>query len=1104
MAYREMTVEASNVETLKIDKKPRVSFRVRVSASPTRAMMPDDALVVQYDRDSVNGMLTNLEDEKLSAEGVKAFGQALGLMLFPEGLPREILSENLNTLGADGALRIRLILPPLLASLPWEFIYVDRVEPAGDVDGFLALDPRVSIVRYEPHALANPPAPLEGEIKVVAAFAAAEDAPLDVEREQKIIERALARQPGVSFAALPDATLEEIQKAIPGAAVFHFAGHASGGDDVGTGAIQLNDQNVSAGDVKLNLRGNGIRLAVLAGCETGRRNTKFAWKDVATALINAEIPAVVANQLSISDECAIAFSKLFYNSLAAGLPLERAVSAGRLAAYNADREGRDWGVPVLYMGKDDLTLFAGSNDPAVRQQAAQSPEAEVKLRIRQVEKGGRVIAGELEQVLGGKLAFDVTVTETVGGKVQGAKVKTFRAGHLAVNMSVDTVGPGGVVHGIEIHTLGAGGDELELAKGKSSAGHAKQGGRTRRSEPPAEPSGRRVERGRRGTRRGQRAKPPPSPQSRPRPERFVNHGFAEMTSPYRELDTKTPLGAGRRYYFWLEVGKRLAESIATEPAPLSYDDVPADARLKVALFAFPGGIEIESGADVGELQLVPGMPSRVLVPPAGTPADASSSRLYFSVRAPQVSGDAQLRCNIYYQGILVQSHLITARVMSSPVRTEGALQTILDYALSHSLDQNELRASQAHRLSIMLNANGDGTHSLRFLGTDNQEFFKDDAVIPSAELEEPIAKARKELGRACWGDDRPWDNQAYRYADRTLDETRLKEDLGRLAITGYLLYDGIIDKLTTRRRESYKLLHLMRTHGLVQIALKQSPSTIIPAALFYDYPLDAKRRADLRLCEEFLSALHRPAPLENSVCFQGHCPHADEVNSLFVCPSGFWGYRHSVGMPISMPEDAPPAIPVQGALKMVVGAATNLELLTEHMRDLQALGPEWHYATRANDVVQAMKQVKSELIYFYCHGGLTADSIPYLQLGSGDDYLLGYELRARQILWEDPKPLVFINGCHTTAVEPTQALNLVQDFVNTGASGVIGTEVTIFESLATDFALECLRAFTPGSTTIGSAVRSARLKLLKEGNPLGLVYTPFVRADLCLQKAPSD
>ena len=117
-----------------------------------------------------------------------------------------------------------------------------------------------------------------------------------------------------------------------------------------------------------------------------------------------------------------------------------------------------------------------------------------------------------------------------------------------------------------------------------------------------------------------------------------------------------------------------------------------------------------------------------------------------------------------------------------------------------------------------------------------------------------------------------------------------------------------------------------------------------------------------------------------------------------------------------------------------------------------------------------------------------------------DDAITTNNVRDKGFHWEDP-PLVFINGCHTAALEPEHALNFVSAFVEaTYASGVIGTEVTVFEPLATWFAQEFFIRFVAKGQPVGQAFRGARLALLKEGNPLGLVYVPFVAPDMTLRR----
>jgi hypothetical protein len=78
-------------------------------------------------------------------------------------------------------------------------------------------------------------------------------------------------------------------------------------------------------------------------------------------------------------------------------------------------------------------------------------------------------------------------------------------------------------------------------------------------------------------------------------------------------------------------------------------------------------------------------------------------------------------------------------------------------------------------------------------------------------------------------------------------------------------------------------------------------------------------------------------------------------------------------------------------------------------------------------------------------------------------------------------------------------VDFASSFIETAnAAGVIGTDITIYESLATEFAQKCLDEFVTRGTSIGEAVRAARLALLQNRNPLGLVYQPFVQAGLVL------
>jgi hypothetical protein len=317
-----------------------------------------------------------------------------------------------------------------------------------------------------------------------------------------------------------------------------------------------------------------------------------------------------------------------------------------------------------------------------------------------------------------------------------------------------------------------------------------------------------------------------------------------------------------------------------------------------------------------------------------------------------------------------------------------------------------------------------------------------------------------------------------------------------------------INQLAGGRDEADKLAELMRKSGLVQFALKESARFVVPAALIYDYDLETNANlSDYTLCSTFQDALNNPGSLEDCSCFKGKCPSRGN-NDTVICPSGFWGYRHGLGMPLSVATapDAPLEILYQQEPQLAVGVSTDpaFTLRPAHEQALQSLQPGlgWNYGATRDDVFKLLKDTKPHLVYFFCHGGV-ANNVPYIQVGAPTERGITRDnLRLKRIRWDDSHPLVFINGCHTTALEPEVALELVSAFVeNARASGVVGTEITIFEPLARAFAEECLRRFL-GGTPISEAVRGARLALLKVGNPLGLVYISFAMASLRLDKQP--
>jgi hypothetical protein len=293
--------------------------------------------------------------------------------------------------------------------------------------------------------------------------------------------------------------------------------------------------------------------------------------------------------------------------------------------------------------------------------------------------------------------------------------------------------------------------------------------------------------------------------------------------------------------------------------------------------------------------------------------------------------------------------------------------------------------------------------------------------------------------------------------------------------------------------------------GQVQIASKQDLRLILPAALIYDYPIRAGADNDIfELYDSFVEALDSSAPLAESACFSGNCPTRED--QTIVCPSGFCGFRHSLGLPgsIQIEADAPTTIRSSTVPNLAVSFSTDEKFISrdQHFNRLKSMGFGWQDANKPETTFDLLRNGAMQLFYFFCHGGISREGVPFLSVGDKEsDWITPARLRAENIIWEEDGPLIFINGCHTTAVSPEQALDLVTNFIeNALAAGVIGTEITTFEPIAVTFAEACFQYFLVEGQTIGESIRRARLNLLKQRNPLGLVYIPFVIPGLKLSK----
>jgi hypothetical protein len=231
---------------------------------------------------------------------------------------------------------------------------------------------------------------------------------------------------------------------------------------------------------------------------------------------------------------------------------------------------------------------------------------------------------------------------------------------------------------------------------------------------------------------------------------------------------------------------------------------------------------------------------------------------------------------------------------------------------------------------------------------------------------------------------------------------------------------------------------------------------------------------------------------------------------------GFWGYRYPIEQK-SKEREPITDIPTSPKFEMVV-ARTNKDLrkatkdrLKVHFKELQGL-IENRISDRQVNIVDSKADLRTHLgkedlalVYFYCHGKRVGDEI-FLSIGDDEEirpvefqnWVKNWLMYDRKTVWNKVRPLIFINACRSMAMRLSAPIDYLDAFISTAhAAGVIGTEVSVDQGLAIDFANLFFERLFDGMD-VGDALHETRMAFLRQGNIFGLVYTPYCMVDLSL------
>lgn len=475
------------------------------------------------------------------------------------------------------------------------------------------------------------------------------------------------------------------------------------------------------------------------------------------------------------------------------------------------------------------------------------------------------------------------------------------------------------------------------------------------------------------------------------------------------------------------------------------------------------------------------------------PRSGASDSLQFTVKPNLFEGRSYIQVELLYRGYLLQSKqlavLIIPRTGAEIPESLRPPQTArITFTTTDLLTNEQLALLPERVLTVDVELDQrDGCIDFRFLDRtqDNKELAFYDTTLQPAALGNAIAGIRQQLYLTLhdgyWGQ-----------VEGNME--LLNTWLPKLADVGRELYRQLLPPnqsslLADDQGEILQAILLPNTVIQVNPVLGK---VTIPWALLYERKVKTSKQN--RVCDRFTE--------HDLDCT--NCPNKNDPK--FVCPHAFWGYRYSIeqlpcwaiskhSAPIALVRQIKNTQPLQLSFNVY----RNFQLWQEHLPKLKAAASVNILLAKEILELENIWEEHSkvlDLVYFYCHGGVEEmPKRPYLELS--DERIYSNFLECYESTWLH-NPLVFLNGCATGDYGPESYVSLIDDFLNAGASGVVGTECPVSENFAEHYATEVFKRLFAGEP-MGQAMLTVRRELLQQHyNPLGLVYALYAAHEIAL------
>ncbi|MGB3788244.1 MAG: CHAT domain-containing protein [Phormidesmis sp.] len=335
-----------------------------------------------------------LAEEDANLTTLVHLGQTLHNELFRGQLHDSWVTAQGVAQNRQDLLRLRIgIKDSRLQQLPWEALHAGTRPLATGTDVIFS---RYILNRRQVHSSSPVQSSAAGQVLRILMVIAAPNDQERLELKQEVHHLQLELHPQIADATDSSVDIQLTILEQPGRAeltqelergnyqALHYAGHSNlgnaGGDLYLVSRQTGLTERLSGEDLAGLLVNNGVKLAVFNSCRGGYSSgSEEGWQErnLAQALVNRGMPAVIAMTERIPDHVAITFTQLLYRNLKKGLAIDLSLNRtrqGLISAYGSHQFY--WVLPTLYMHPlfdgyliktkadlEDISLLDAAGDP---------------------------------------------------------------------------------------------------------------------------------------------------------------------------------------------------------------------------------------------------------------------------------------------------------------------------------------------------------------------------------------------------------------------------------------------------------------------------------------------------------------------------------------------------------------------------------------------------------------------------------------------------------------------------------------------------------------------------------------------------------------------